>query len=217
MDLEVKEVSELLNVPEETLLEWIDLGKIPAYSMKNRFRFNREEIEEWLLENPQIAKQSEKPGYNLLRALNKGDVISDIQAESKEELLRAVCERIAKRVHLDPEGLTEIFLEREQLASTAVGHGFAIPHARDFHLPGFQDIVTVVFLKKPIAYDTLDGHPVHTLFFLLACNDKRHLGLLSKCAHLIANPEIKAELAAHPTKERLLALVKQWESALGRV
>ncbi|MDB6081446.1 MAG: nitrogen regulatory protein, partial [Chlamydiia bacterium] len=120
MDLEVKEVSELLNVPIETLLEWIDQGKIPAYSIQNHFRFNREEIEEWLLENPQAARKAEKHSYNLLRALNKGDVICDIHEEIKEAVISAACQKIASKLNIDPEALTEIIMEREQLTPTAL-------------------------------------------------------------------------------------------------
>ncbi|MDB6081504.1 MAG: ptsN2, partial [Chlamydiia bacterium] len=88
------------------------------------------------------------------------------------------------------------------------------PHARKFHLSGYQDIVTVVFLDKPIEYGALDGLPVHTLFFLLACDDKRHLSLLSKMAHLLANPIMRAKLCKHPQKEELLNLITEWESGL---
>jgi nitrogen PTS system EIIA component len=49
MDLKIKDVAELLNVSEVTIRRLLTEGKIPAYRIKHQYRFNREEIQEWLL------------------------------------------------------------------------------------------------------------------------------------------------------------------------
>jgi nitrogen PTS system EIIA component len=212
VDLEVQDVSQLLQVPEDTLFQWIQDGKIPAYIIQNRYRFNREEIENWLLENPDVAKLPERHNYNLLRALSKGDVFHDIQDKSKEAIIKCATCRIADRLNIDPEALYDLINERENLMPTAVGHGFAIPHTRDFFLPDHFDVITCVFLQEPISFGALDGIPVHTLFFLLSCDGKRHLGLLAKLAHLIANNEMRAKLIRQPKKEELLQEIQKWEA-----
>ncbi len=228
MDLEVKEVSQLLNVPESILLNWIQEGKVPAYFIKDRYRFNRAEIEDWVMQQKlaqrldneefNLPKESSKTAgqqhFNLYRALNKGDVFTDIKADNKLSVIKEITKRIGLKLKLDPEALSELILEREQLAPTALGAGFGIPHARDFHLLGQNDVVYVVFLEKPIAYEALDGLPVHTLFFLLACDDKRHLSLLAKVAHIVKNKEMVEELAKKPTKAALLEKVKTFETSL---
>lgn len=225
MDLEVKEVAELLNVSESTLHEWITEGKIPAYFLKERFRFNRAEIEDWVMkqkggneenEFPDTRKKAGHQQFNLFRAINKGDVFADIISDEKFDIIRTATKRLAFKLKLDPEVLTELITERENAVPTALGYGFGIPHARDFHLPSSHDVVAVVFLEKPIHYGALDGHPVHTLFFLLACDDKRHLSLLAKIAHLISNPAMREALAAKPNKAELLELIQKWEGKLGK-
>ncbi|HXF29574.1 MAG TPA: PTS sugar transporter subunit IIA [Chlamydiales bacterium] len=217
MDLELKEVSELLNVPAEELSQWAEKGTIPSYCIQNRLRFNREEIEEWLLENPDAAKRNDKLSFDLFRALSKGEVFNLAKASSKEEAIKEAMKQLAPKLELDPEVLTEVILAREELMPTSIGAGFAIPHARDFHLPGPHDVVSVVFLPKPIAYGALDNIPVHTLFFLFATDDRRHLRLLAKIAHLISNPNVQHSFASHPNKTALLELVKTWETELGIV
>jgi nitrogen PTS system EIIA component len=222
MDLEIKEVSELLNVPEETLFQWISEGKIPAYSIQDRYRFNRAEIEDWVMqqklqEDPEGMQATKKSGqltFNLFRAIHKGEVFSDIEGDDKLSIIKATMKRLAPRLKLDPDVLTEVIMEREELMPTAVGGGFGIPHARDFLLKGQQDIVACVFLQKPIEYGALDGTPVHTLFFLLASDDKKHLSLLAKIAHLIANPEMQKQLATKPDKAKLLEMIQHWEANL---
>ncbi len=222
MDLEIQEVSELLNVPIQTLKEWATDGKIPSYTIQERYRFNREEIEDWVMQQKLIqdldGMQNSKKGgqltFNLFRALHKGEVFTDIQAADKKTVIKETAKRLAPKLKLDPDVITEILTQREELMSTALGLGFAIPHARDFLLKGQQDIVACVFLDTPIEYGALDGMPVHTLFFLLASDDRRHLSLLAKIAHLVANPDMRKALAKKPNKTELLALIQHWEANL---
>lgn len=215
MDLELKEVSELLNIPENELTQMAEAGSIPSYTIQNRLRFNREEVEEWLLSYPKAAKNNPQRGFDLFRALTKGDVFYNIDASTKEEAIAAIMQEMAPRLNLDKDVLTEMVLAREELMSTGLGNGFAIPHARDFELPGPHDVAAVAFLKQPIPYDALDSQPVHTLIFLFATSDRKHLALLSKVAHLISNEEARQKLQLQPEKPQLLALIKDWEASLG--
>ena len=120
-------------------------------------------------------------------------------------------ENIARDLNLDAEVITELLLDRERLMPTALSHGIAVPHTRDSLLQESFDVVAIVFPKNPIEYGALDGKPVHTMFFLFACDDKRHLHLLAKIAHFSSKPENVAFLRRHPTKAELLEKIKQWE------
>lgn len=224
MDLKIKDVTELLNVSEATIKRWIADGKIPYYRLHNQYRFSRSEIENWVLsckqggdfspfEDEEPAK--EKLGtqqFGLFRAIHKGGVYSNIAGDTKEEVIRNAMVEIAKDLHLDSEVITELLLDRENLMPTALSNGIGVPHTRDFLLQESYDVIAVVFPAKPIEYGALDGEPVHTLFFLFACDDKRHLHLLAKLAHLSSKPENLAYLQRHPAKPQLLEYIKNWES-----
>ena len=224
MDLKIKDVTELLNVSETTIKRWISDGKIPYYRLHNQYRFSRSEIENWVLSckqggdfSPFEEEEShrEKLGtqqFGLFRAIHKGGVYAGIEGETKEEVIRKAMEKIARDLHLDAEVITELLLDRENLMPTALSSGIGVPHTRDFLLQESYDVIAVVFPKKPIEYGALDGELVHTLFFLFACDDKRHLHLLAKLAHLSSNPENLAFLKKQPTKAQLLALLKNWEA-----
>ena len=219
MDLDIKEVSTTLNINEQTLLQWIEDGKIPSYMIGGVHRFNHEEIEDWILDNLQETKNQDlgnkgQQSFNLLRAFRKGIVCTDVEGHDKETIITNTMQRVAPTLELDPEVLSEVILERENLMPTALGKGFGIPHARDFYLPGHQDMICVTFLEKPIDYGALDGEPVHTFLFLLACNNKRHLSLLAKIAHLISDSTIREAFSQRPSKLRLLEIVKNWETNL---
>lgn len=224
MDLKLKDVVELLNVSETTIKRWITDGKIPYYRLNNQYRFSRSEIENWVLSckqggdfSPFDEEESHKEQlgtqqFGLFRAIHKGGVYTGVSGDTKEEVIKNAMELIAKNLNLDAEVITELLLDREKLMPTALSKGIGVPHTRDFLLQEAYDVIAVVFPKKPIAYGALDGEAVHTLFFLFACDDKRHLHLLAKLAHLSSRPENLSFLQTHPDKAKLLEYVKNWES-----
>jgi PTS system nitrogen regulatory IIA component len=225
MDLKIKDVAELLQVSETTINQWIKEKKIPAYKIQNEFRFDKMEVERWMMKNGKLENSlsfgkrglEETTGtqtYSLFRALHKGDVIHDIAGRSKEEVIANTVKQVATKEHLDADGLTELLLDRERLQSTGLGHGIAIPHTRDTFLDGKPDFITIVFPQNPIDYDALDGKPVSILFFLFASDDKRHLHLLAKIAHLCSNEQAQKFLRTKPAKSALLEYIQIWEGKL---
>ncbi len=224
MDLKLRDVAQLLDVSEDTVRRWISNSKIPYYRLNQQYRFSRSEIESWVLNcrqkeefSPFSEEGKSRLGthqFGLYRAIHKGGVYFDVEGDTKEEVIRASVQRIATDLHLDAEVITELLLDREKLMPTALSNGIAVPHTRDFLLEESFDVVAVVFPKKPIEYGALDGRPVHTLFFLFACDDKRHLHLLAKLAHLSSTPENISLLKRHLEKPQLLEEIKGWEMSL---
>lgn len=232
MDLKSKDVAELLNVSETTVRRWVVDGKIPSYHINNQHRFNRQEIEDWLMsqklksgssvpftphqaaEDPVDHAALNSRGskqFSLYRAIHKGGVLHNVPGATKEEVIRATMKQMAGTLNLDAEVISDLLLDREQLQPTALNNGIAIPHTRDFLLNANVDLVTVVFSAQPLDYGALDGKPVHTLFFLFASDDKRHLHLLAKIAHLSSQPDALQLLRSKPSKDQLLEYIKEWE------
>ena len=228
MDLKLKDVAELLNVSEATIRRWVSDGKIPYYRLNQQFRFSRDEIENWVVSCKQENKEffpfdetgdgmHETLGthqFGLYRAIHKGGVYFDVPGTTKEEVIQNAMKSIAKDLDLDSEIVTELLLDRERLMPTALSNGIGVPHTRDFLLQESFDVVVVVFPENPIEYGALDGQPVDILFFLFACDDKRHLHLLAKIAHLSSKSENLSYFRIHPTKSELLEFIKQWESTV---
>jgi PTS system nitrogen regulatory IIA component len=234
MDLKVKDVADLLNVSEVTIHRWLTEGKIPAYRLNEHYCFSRGEIQNWVMNqgmdcrlesltesdsSEAISPEEESASsrgikqFSLYRALHKGKVLSAVEGTTKEELIHTAVEDIASTLDLDSEMLFELLWDRERLQATALNNGVGVPHTRDFLLKA-QDVVFIAYPKKPIEYGALDGQPVHTLFFLFACEDKRHLHLLAKIALLCTHSGALDFLRQHPSKLALLEYVKAWEASL---
>lgn len=228
MDLTTKDVAGLLNVSESTINQWIAEGSIPCYRVADQYRFSRLEIEDWVLgkqsgDSPfnsgdeEVESAGGSQQYSLFRAIHKGGVLHRVAGNVKEKVISNAVEVIAKDLDLDCNVLSEMLIDRENLQPTALGHGIGLPHTRDAFFNAKHDRVVVCFPEKPIEdYGALDGEPVHTLFFLFASNDKRHLHLLAKIAHLANKPETLELLRNKPNKVKLLSYIKEWESQIGK-
>ena len=236
MDLKIKDVAQLLNVSETTIRRWLAEGKIPAYRLHHQYRFSRIEIEDWMLScrlqketgqffpseeeeihlqtNRQKEDHDSKKGihqFSLFRAIHRGGIFTDVQSTQKEALVRETMDRVSNDLGMDPLVMADLLLDREKLMPTALNNRIAVPHTRDFLLKGPTDVVVVVFPKRPVDWGALDGNPVHTIFFLFACDDKRHLHLLAKLAHLSSNDQALKLMRSRPLKKELLDYVKGWE------
>lgn len=240
-DLKIKDVAELLNISETTVRRWLADRKIPAYRINRQYRFSRTEIEDWVmnqrlggndclspysatthveepadsLETPRTKSTSGTQQFSLYRAMNNGRVLSNIPGTTKNEVFHNTTKTLASSLDLDPEVLSELLIDREKLMPTGLNNGIGVPHARDFLLNSHRDVVVTVFPENPITdYGSLDGKPVHTLFFLFATEDKIHLHLLAKIAHFVAENSVRRILASKPTNKQLLETARNWESSL---
>lgn len=231
MDLKIKDVAELLNVSETTIRRWLVEGKIPAYRLNHQYRFSRTEIESWVMSQKlgktlalnagekevPSAKKGGSQQFSLFRAINNGSVLFNLPGSHKDDVIRSATNKLAETLDLDGGVLADLLLDREGLQSTGVGNGIAIPHTRDYLLTTHTDVVAIAFPEKHLNYGAIDGKPVHTLFFLLASDDKRHLHLLAKIAHLCSIPDTLNLLKSRPTKEAILDYVKGWESGIQKI
>lgn len=229
MDLKIDDVAKLLRVSQTTIRRWLADGKIPAYRLNHQYRFSRIEIENWMLKcklkpiesipahDDSQESQAARGGmqhFSLYRAIHRGGAFNDIPGHTKEQLIRGAMPRIADRLKLDAEVLSELLIDREKLMPTALNNGIAVPHSRECLDQIPFDLVEVVFPEKPIDYGALDNKPVHTLFFLFATDDKTHLHLLAKIAHLSSNPEALKLFQTRPDKTVLMEFIKDWEANL---
>jgi PTS system nitrogen regulatory IIA component len=126
--------------------------------------------------------------------LSSADVITDVAFADKQKLLEDLARRAAAIVDVQPALILAELVKREQLGSTGMGGGVAIPHAR-FHQVA-KPFGMLVRLKRPIAFDAVDDQPVDTIVLLLlpdAPNVER-LGALACIARKLRDPAIMAAL-----------------------
>lgn len=117
----------------------------------------------------------------LLGELTRPDLIfTDLPATDRQETLRALAGHVAERgLVASGEGLFQKLWEREQLGTTGIGSGIAIPHCK---LPGLaRGIVAVGLLQPGVDFGAADGKPVQVLFLVVSPSGSpaEHLQILA--------------------------------------
>jgi len=130
--------------------------------------------------------------------------------------LQFLVQTLSSSQKLDREALLKALLSREEIMSTAIGNGIAIPHVRQFGSEspeGLQeDIVMVAYLFEPVDWNAPDRLPVHTLFLVLAAEETRHLQILAEIAQLASDEDFVAFLKTMPAREALVERIQSFES-----
>ena len=108
----------------------------------------------------------------------------------------------------DTDILISALREREEIMSTGIGWGIAIPHAK---LDCVNEMAFAIGISKEgIEFDSLDGNPVH-LIILVAAGESQHkdyLRLLSNIMKILKNKKAKDKIVNAPTPEELLDIIK---------
>jgi nitrogen PTS system EIIA component len=126
--------------------------------------------------------------------LSPTDVMIDVRAPNKRLLLQELAAKAATSLGLGVDQAASYLLKREELGSTGIGSGVAIPHAR---LPGLQRPYGLLAkLKQPIEFDAIDGQPVDIVFVLLlpANAEDGQLGALALVARTLRSSETLSRL-----------------------
>ena len=108
--------------------------------------------------------------------------------------------------------LVRALREREQLYSTGIGDGVALPHARNA-LVGLVDKPVIVFGRHAtgIPYGAIDDSPARLFFLLVAPTVTQHLAILARISRLLRNPKLRQGLLAASDSRQALALLREAE------
>ena len=148
--------------------------------------------------------------------------ITDLLKKESIELNSAVSsksEAIEKLIGLqinggcisDGEKYKKDILAREASASTAVGDGIAIPHAKSDGVK--EPSLAAITVPGGVDYGALDGNPSNLLFMIAAPNDGDvHLEVLSRLMTILMDADFRQKLLSAKTKEDFIAVIDAKEN-----
>jgi nitrogen PTS system EIIA component len=221
--LTVKDIARLLSVSEKTIYRWISQGQLPAYQVHEQYRFNRAEILEWATSrkipvSPEIFAEPETSGVSmpsLVEALENGGVNYRVVGADKLAVLKNVVQLLQLPEEVDREFLFRVLVAREDLSSTGIGDGIAIPHVRNpvvLHIS--RPMVTLYFLEHPVDFGAIDGQPVYALFMLISPTVRAHLHLISRLAYSLRDADFRAVIQRRGLREEILDAARSVEAGL---
>jgi PTS system nitrogen regulatory IIA component len=223
MQLTVKDASSLLNVSEKTIYRWLEEGKLPGFRLRGQYRFNRAELLEWATAHRmgvsstifQETEAESVPLPLLSDSVQAGGIFYRVEGGDRESALRGVVEVMRLPDEVDRSFLWEVLMARERLASTGVGDGVAIPHARNpvvLHVD--KPMVALCFLEHPIDFGALDGLPVQVLFTMVSPTARAHLHLLSRLSFALRDAEFRQQLREQASRDALIGTLRRLSAKL---
>ncbi|MDO8778087.1 MAG: PTS sugar transporter subunit IIA [Burkholderiaceae bacterium] len=122
------------------------------------------------------------------------DILLDIEVSCKDQLFDEIGRHMEREHAMQREWVAAGLSRREQVGSTGLGEGIAIPHARVEDLSRIQ--VAYLRLKKAIPYDAPDGCPVSDVLVLLVPKQatEEHLRILADASQIFADREFRTRL-----------------------
>ena len=145
--------------------------------------------------------------------LSRDDVFLDLEVANKQQLFETLGTLLAARHQVDHTLVTASLNAREQLGSTGLGHGVAIPHARIAALP--KQIVAFARTRAPLPFDSADGKPVSNMMVFLVPEHAtdEHLRLLGTLAKMFCDKTFLNRIKASHDADEIVQLFGAWREA----
>jgi len=207
-----KEVAEYLKLPETAVHKLAAKGCLPAVDINGDWRFKKSTLDRFLADqakSPQATELALEPSsakpkpVSLTDCMGEHSIAMRLAATSSDGVLRELVGLVPISSEHFRRTLFEALKAREDLCSTAVGEGVAIPHARNA-MVGLVSKPVIAFGRhqKGLEFGALDGKPVHLFFLLCAPNVRMHLQLLAKLSRVLHQQMVRDALmkAARPTE-----------------
>jgi PTS system fructose-specific IIA component/PTS system nitrogen regulatory IIA component len=139
-------------------------------------------------------------------------VIADLKADTKEGVIRTMVKSLleADKVAGDEfEGIIKAIMKREELGSTGIGRGVAVPHTKH---PSVKKLIGAVAVSREgVDFDSLDGEKVHLFFMLISPPDRPgdHLRALENVSRQLRDDQFCRFLKQAKTPAEILQLLDE--------
>ncbi len=147
---------------------------------------------------------------NLPEMIHRGGIFKDVEGSTPQEVFANVCKMMSFPDGMTSEQVYNALCAREEVLSTAVGNGIALPHAR---APIVKDEneqrICVVYLKNPIDMSAPDERSVYVMFILLTQNSQTHIKVLSELAALFSNVNFRRVLETRADEPELFNIINE--------
>lgn len=137
---------------------------------------------------------------------------TNYETKNKVALLNSMVDWIAETGKIfDIDKAKQEVFHREEIMSTGIGKGIALPHAKTDAVENF--VASLCILEKPIDFDSLDNEPVSIVFLMLGTPTMlgEHLRILSKVSRMMNNESLKKQLLEANSAHQVLNIFEEYE------
>lgn len=142
--------------------------------------------------------------------LAESSIVADLRANNKTEALEVLVEAmIRSHPGIEKPTILKVLLDREELGSTGIGDGIAIPHGK---VPDLPQIISGFGLSKTgINFDSLDGKPAYLFFLLVAPENSvgTHLKMLARISRMLKNTDFRKKLLYANSQKEIYQIISE--------
>lgn len=145
--------------------------------------------------------------------LNVKGIKTDLEATDKEGVLKELVDLLGEVKDVgDKKSILRALIERENLGSTGIGQGIAIPHGKTDKVEGLVAVLGIS--RKGVNFEALDGEQVYILFLLVAPKDTAgpHLKALAQISRLLRDTYFCELLRRCKTSKEIFDLIHKEEN-----
>ena len=212
--LTISDVQNLLHVPESTIQRWVRQGNLPCTERAGKYFFNRDTLLSWaeakdihVEKKYQVRKKTsriESHNWHELKTAMELGGLHRLEGNYEWNTLYRDASKLIPYEEKVQNQVYEQLVQREELSTTALGHGLAVPHPRiPMKLELRESLVLSVYLENPVDLKAPDQKPVFFLFLLLSRDAREHLQFLSQIAKVLNVPTTASFLTQPPSQEQL--------------
>ncbi|MBL7076333.1 MAG: PTS sugar transporter subunit IIA [Kiritimatiellae bacterium] len=215
----LQEVAAYLKVSEKTITRMVQAGELPGLKVSNQWRFLRAAIDDWLTRrmyrqaSEQLAEVIQPPHeeLSLPLLLTPNRITMDLQPGQKEDVLaRLVAPLVEEGTVNDPTRYMAALIGREEIVSTAIGDGVAIPHARDpEHSALAKSCMALGICRQGMSFGALDEKPTKLFFLIGGTSTEDHLRLVARTMLMLRQPGVIEGLIGAGSVDAVVGLIAQ--------
>ena len=161
------------------------------------------------------SHMSEKSTPRIWRLLKTETITLSLQEKKKESVIEELIDLFikAKLLRNKTRALDNV-LKREQMISTGIGEGVAIPHAKYDEIT--KPILAFGRSDEGLKFESLDGEKIHLVFLLLSPKEDptKYVKLLGKIARLLDNEKLREALKGAEKPQEIIETIKEAERRL---
>jgi nitrogen PTS system EIIA component len=227
--MDVEQLAVFLQRDAREVQKWASRGYLPAHKVSGQYRFHPVEINHWLETQMHAYTEQELSRLEqgaagrgpdqqplITTMLSEATIAVPLAASTRASVLRELVKVAEQSWQIyDPEAVLEAIRQREDLGTTALESGIAIPHPRR-PLPNAlgESIIAFGRIVNPIPFGAPHGG-LTDMFFLVCCRDDRtHLRVLARLSRLLLRPGFIDELRAMPTAGEAFRIIETAEQDL---
>ncbi|KPC53581.1 Nitrogen regulatory protein [Amantichitinum ursilacus] len=143
---------------------------------------------------------------NIAELIKPETILLDLNVSTRNRLFEEIARKLEQQYGLNRDQIVKSLIAREELGSTALGLGMALPHAR---LKGLTE-AKAVYVRTTLAlpFDAPDGKPVSHVLALLVPEraTEAHLQLLASVAQLFSDQDFRQRLRSCATPDAVYQL-----------